>query len=102
MGQAVTIFSFPYGDDGSDVEATAAALGQAGYRAAFLYGGGSEPVPPASCYRPSLLAAGADTVLLAILRQEGTNRSSVKTKSILRHNHTKDARSMARPPSSPS
>ncbi len=72
MGQAVTIFSFPYGDDGSDVEATAAELCQAGYRAAFLYGGGPERVPPASCYRLSRLAMGADTDLLAMLGKHET------------------------------
>jgi peptidoglycan/xylan/chitin deacetylase (PgdA/CDA1 family) len=72
LGQAVTIFSFPYGDDGSDVEATAAELCQAGYRAALLYGGGSERVPPASCYRLSRLAMGADTNLLAILEKGET------------------------------
>src|SRR5260370_25416779 len=64
LGQAVTIFSFPYGDDGSDVEATAAELCQAGYRAAFLYGGGSERGPPASWYPPYRLAIVAATGLL--------------------------------------
>jgi peptidoglycan/xylan/chitin deacetylase (PgdA/CDA1 family) len=66
-GQSVTLFSFPYGDSGSSLEITATELCQAGYRAAFLYGGGRERIPPKSCYRLSRVAMGADTDLLAML-----------------------------------
>jgi peptidoglycan/xylan/chitin deacetylase (PgdA/CDA1 family) len=66
-GQSVTLFSFPYGDGGSSLEIAATELCQAGYRAAFLYGGGRERIPPKSCYRLSRVAVGADTDLMAIV-----------------------------------
>src|SRR5258708_3911873 len=69
-GQSVTLFSFPYGDSGSSLEITATELCQAGYRAAFLYGGGRERIPPKSCYRLCRLAMGADTDLVAMLGKE--------------------------------
>jgi peptidoglycan/xylan/chitin deacetylase (PgdA/CDA1 family) len=68
-GRPVTMFSFPYGDAGSDVEITTTELCQAGYRAAFLYGGAPERIPPVSCYSLSRLAMGADTALEAVLEE---------------------------------
>jgi peptidoglycan/xylan/chitin deacetylase (PgdA/CDA1 family) len=66
-GQSVTIFAFPYGDNGANVEMTDIELCQAGYRAAFLYGGGPERIPPTSCYRLPRVAMGEDTDLVAML-----------------------------------
>jgi peptidoglycan/xylan/chitin deacetylase (PgdA/CDA1 family) len=68
-GRPVTLFSFPYGDSGLNPEVTATELSKAGYRAAFLYGGGVERLAAASCYRLSRLAIGADTDLAGILGQ---------------------------------
>jgi peptidoglycan/xylan/chitin deacetylase (PgdA/CDA1 family) len=66
-GQSVTLFSFPYGDGGSSLETTASELCQAGYRAAFLYGGGRERIPSKSHYSLSRLAMGPNIDLMAIL-----------------------------------
>jgi peptidoglycan/xylan/chitin deacetylase (PgdA/CDA1 family) len=69
-GQSVTLFSFPYGDAGSSLKTTATELCQAGYRAAFLYGGGRERIPPKSYCYLSRVAMGADTDLVAMLGKE--------------------------------
>jgi peptidoglycan/xylan/chitin deacetylase (PgdA/CDA1 family) len=66
-GQLVNLFSFPYGDGGSSPETTATELGQAGYRAAFLYGGGRERIPPKSYYSLSRVAMGPNIDLMAML-----------------------------------
>ncbi len=65
--QPVTLFSFPYGDGGSSLETTATELCQAGYRAAFLYGGGRERIPPKSHYSLSRVAMGPNIDLMAML-----------------------------------
>ena len=66
-GQSVTLFSFPYGDGGSSLETTATELCQAGYRAAFLFGGGRERIPPKSYYSLSRVAMGPNTDLMSML-----------------------------------
>jgi peptidoglycan/xylan/chitin deacetylase (PgdA/CDA1 family) len=64
LGQAVEVFAYPYGDDaGTKPE----AFVQAGYRAAFGYGGGPVSTPAADPYRLERLAIGPDTDLEAAL-----------------------------------
>jgi peptidoglycan/xylan/chitin deacetylase (PgdA/CDA1 family) len=69
LGRPVTVFCYPYGDGGRDPAGVAAALRRAGYRAACLYGGGPNPVPPADVYRLARLAMGPDTDLAAALAE---------------------------------
>lgn len=79
LGTAAQFFSFPYGDDGVDPDATGRLLEAAGYRAACLYGGGPNPTPIARPYRLTRLAMGPDTVLpaaLAGLDSRGTGDGS--------------------------
>ena len=60
----------------TDPQAIEAPLRHAGYRAAFLYGGGPVRLPGTSHYRLSRLAMGPDTDLaraLAAGAQEGTS-----------------------------
>jgi len=71
MGRPVEVFAFPYGDDGTDPQATGRALGLAGYRAACLYKGGPNRMPAANPYRLTRLAMGPDTDLRAELGQGG-------------------------------
>jgi len=59
----VSVFSFPYGDDGTSQTETRAALERAGYRAACLYGGGVSMFPASNPYRFERLAMGHDTDL---------------------------------------
>jgi peptidoglycan/xylan/chitin deacetylase (PgdA/CDA1 family) len=63
IGKEVAIFSFPYGDNGGNVEKIKTLLGNAGYKAAVLYGGG--PVDPASLspFQLTRIAVGPDTSL---------------------------------------
>lgn len=63
LGTDVSLFSYPYGDAGTDTGATTAALGRAGYRAAFLYGGAANPVPVPGRYGIERLAMGPETDL---------------------------------------
>ena len=58
LGKPVELFSFPYGDGGADPEAVGGALRRVGYRAAFLYDGLANPVPPSDPFRLSRLALG--------------------------------------------
>src|SRR6476660_6162286 len=67
MGHAVKIFSFPYGDNGCEPRVTAAVLREAGYSAAFLYGGGPNVVPPRDRFALQRLAMGPDTDLATSL-----------------------------------
>ena len=65
--EAVTLISFPYGDDGANPQALRKELEQAGYRAACLYRGGPISFPPTNPYRLPRLAMGPDTDLEAAL-----------------------------------
>jgi len=67
LGRAVQMFSYPYGDWGTDPEALAERMRRAGYRAACVYGGGPAPLPVAEPYRLPRLAIGPDTDLAAAL-----------------------------------
>lgn len=62
LGQAVQLFAYPYGDD-----AGAEQVPEAGYRAAFGYGGGPISLPPEDPYRVERLAMGPDSDLEAML-----------------------------------
>jgi peptidoglycan/xylan/chitin deacetylase (PgdA/CDA1 family) len=63
LGKPVEIFSYPYGDCGSEPAAVRSVLERAGYRAACLYGGGPHRMPIADPYRLRRLAVGPDTDL---------------------------------------
>jgi len=69
LGQPVEMLSYPYGDSGTR-GSTSLALPRAGYRAAFLYGGGPNPVPVPNIYRIDRLAMGPDTDLALELEHE--------------------------------
>ena len=68
LPNSVTTIAFPFGDNGSDRVEKETLLKKAGYRAAFLYGGG--PVDPCKLNRYSVprIAMGPDTDLRAVLR----------------------------------
>jgi peptidoglycan/xylan/chitin deacetylase (PgdA/CDA1 family) len=63
LGSTVTAFAYPYGDGGNDPAATARLLGQTGYEAAFLYGGGLLHLGGFDPYRLPRIAMGPDTNL---------------------------------------
>ena len=63
LGTAVDVLAFPYGDEGSDPDRTAAALRAAGYSAACLYGGGPVSLDTVAPYRLSRTAVGMSTDL---------------------------------------
>jgi peptidoglycan/xylan/chitin deacetylase (PgdA/CDA1 family) len=63
LGQAVQLFAYPYGDDAG----AAPQVREAGYRAAFGYGGGAISLPPPDAYRLERLALGPDTDLRTAL-----------------------------------
>jgi peptidoglycan/xylan/chitin deacetylase (PgdA/CDA1 family) len=62
LGQTVQLFAYPYGDD-----AGAPQVREAGYRAAFGYGGGPISLPLEDPYRVERLAMGPDSDLGAML-----------------------------------
>ena len=68
LKKSVTVFAFPYGDTGPRQRSVTRYLKQAGYQAAFLYGGGAFPWPAADPYRLPRLAMGPDTDLAALLK----------------------------------
>jgi peptidoglycan/xylan/chitin deacetylase (PgdA/CDA1 family) len=70
LGTPIEVFSFPYGDGGTDAEAMTNALKRSGYRAACLYGGGPNTIPIADAYRLARVAMGPDTDLKAILERD--------------------------------
>ncbi len=64
---AVDLFAFPYGDEGLDPQAMGESLRNAGYRAAFLYGGGPAHLDRDDHLRLPRLAMGPDTNLAELL-----------------------------------
>ena len=68
LKKPVSVFAFPYGDTGPRPRPVTKRLKQAGYQAAFLYGGGACPWPPVDAYRLPRLAMGPDTDLAALLK----------------------------------
>ena len=67
LGANSAMFAFPYGDGGSDYPETAKALVEAGYRCAFLYGGGAQSFPISDPYRIARIPMGPDVELGQIL-----------------------------------
>jgi peptidoglycan/xylan/chitin deacetylase (PgdA/CDA1 family) len=67
LERPVTMLAYPYGDSGADPDMTADLLEQAGYAAAFVYGG--RPFDPwqADRYRLERIGVGPDTDLRAEL-----------------------------------
>jgi peptidoglycan/xylan/chitin deacetylase (PgdA/CDA1 family) len=72
IGEAVELFSFPYGDDGLAPSATHEMLGRAGYRAACLYSGGVQLIPAEQRYGLYRIAMGPDTDLRSELSMAST------------------------------
>ena len=68
LGAAVAALAYPYGDPGADTAHSQMALERAGYRAAFLYGGGLARLPAKDPYGLPRIAMGPDTDLKAALR----------------------------------
>jgi peptidoglycan/xylan/chitin deacetylase (PgdA/CDA1 family) len=56
----VEVFAYPYGDPGVDPKTTSDLVSRAGYKAAFLYGGGEVSVPVVDSYRVTRVAMGPD------------------------------------------
>jgi peptidoglycan/xylan/chitin deacetylase (PgdA/CDA1 family) len=73
LGKPVEFFSFPYGDDGINPEATAKSLRQTGYRLACLYGGDPHELPIKDPFRLARIAMGPDTDLNAALSRGRSN-----------------------------
>jgi len=67
LGSPVTVFSFPFGDNGPHPGDTDERLARAGYRAACLYKGGYIPLPPSNPYRLTRLPMGPDSDLSTML-----------------------------------
>jgi peptidoglycan/xylan/chitin deacetylase (PgdA/CDA1 family) len=63
LDRPVQLFAYPYGDDAG----AAPQVHEAGYRAAFGYGGRTISLPPADAYRLERLAMGPDTDLRTAL-----------------------------------
>jgi peptidoglycan/xylan/chitin deacetylase (PgdA/CDA1 family) len=63
LGEPVELFSYPYGDFGGDRDASAQALRRAGYKAAFLYGGGPNSLPVPEVHHIDRVAMGPNTDL---------------------------------------
>jgi peptidoglycan/xylan/chitin deacetylase (PgdA/CDA1 family) len=64
----VMLFAYPYGDCGTNFGDTEKALVQAGYKAAFLYGGGVQAFPVKDPFRMHRLAMGPDSDLEKLLQ----------------------------------
>jgi peptidoglycan/xylan/chitin deacetylase (PgdA/CDA1 family) len=70
VGRTVTTLAYPYGYPGQDPESTAAILAAAGYRCAFVYGGGLVRFPITHRFLLPRLAIGPDTDLPALIQPE--------------------------------
>jgi peptidoglycan/xylan/chitin deacetylase (PgdA/CDA1 family) len=67
VGRPPKLFAYPHGDPGNDPAGTARILELAGYRGAFLVGGGVNKLPGADRYRLARIAVGPDTDLGSVL-----------------------------------
>jgi peptidoglycan/xylan/chitin deacetylase (PgdA/CDA1 family) len=76
LKKTINVFAFPEGDEGSDRVAVRRALREAGYSAAFLYGGGPLKFPVAAPYRLTRLAIGADTNIETLLSNDSQRHSA--------------------------
>ena len=66
LGSSVQVLAFPYGDPG-EASASSRLLTLAGYRSAFLYGGGVTRLPIAEPFGLNRIAVGPNSDLRAIL-----------------------------------
>ena len=66
-GSSVSLFAYPYGDDGEGSPEIRAQVEGAGYSAAFLFGGGPVEMPPGDPFGIERLPVGSDTDLDALL-----------------------------------
>ncbi len=71
LGEPVDLFAFPYGDDVDGGGGVQAALCDAGYAAAFGYGGDPQTLPAVDRFRLQRVAVGPDTDIRAILAAAG-------------------------------
>jgi peptidoglycan/xylan/chitin deacetylase (PgdA/CDA1 family) len=69
LGKPVELFSYPYGDCGSDCGPSVSATRRAGYRAACVYGGGPIEVPVVDVHRIERIAMGPGTNLDQVLER---------------------------------
>jgi peptidoglycan/xylan/chitin deacetylase (PgdA/CDA1 family) len=67
LQRSVDTFAFPYGDNGFETALMENALKRAGYKAAFLYGGGIINLPLDDPFQIERLAIGSDTNLKAMM-----------------------------------
>lgn len=63
LDSPVEVIAFPFGDAGDTLNESASLLRNAGYRAAFTYGGGPVSLPTTSPFHLSRLAMGPNTKL---------------------------------------
>lgn len=64
---SVKLFSFPYGDSGRNPQKTSDILRNAGYSAAFIFGGGTITMPPKNRFLLERVAMGPNTDLTTLL-----------------------------------
>jgi peptidoglycan/xylan/chitin deacetylase (PgdA/CDA1 family) len=67
LGKSVEVFSYPYGDGGTDPQALCEVMHRIGYRAGCLYKGGPNRLPVSDPYRLTRIAMGPDSDLRAML-----------------------------------
>lgn len=67
VGQPVCMLAFPYGDAGKEEAALDELLAERGYRAACLFAGGWNSMPPAQPFRLARIPVGPDTELETVL-----------------------------------
>jgi peptidoglycan/xylan/chitin deacetylase (PgdA/CDA1 family) len=67
LQKAVEVFSYPYGDGGTDPQALCDVMLRVGYRAGCLYKGGPNRLPVSDPYRLTRLAIGPDSDVRAML-----------------------------------
>lgn len=69
LDKRIDVFSFPYGDNGLNPEQTESIMMEAGYKAAFLYGGGPVDLSVAQRYTLTRVPVGPDTDLCFALEK---------------------------------
>lgn len=71
LKQTVDLLAYPYGDDAGAPPDLRDELAAAGYRAAFLYGGGAFSLAGLDPYRVQRIAIGPDTDIASVLDSNG-------------------------------
>jgi peptidoglycan/xylan/chitin deacetylase (PgdA/CDA1 family) len=67
LEKSVEVFSYPYGDGGTDPQVLREVMHRIGYRAGCLYKGGPNRLPVSDPYRLTRLAMGPDSDMRAML-----------------------------------